>query len=88
MILLHDNARSHVAKLVKDTLSYLNGKSYHTSRNCAPSDYHLFRPMQHSLADQHLKTYEETKKWLEWIEHFFLIHFTEFTYCQKVGKNY
>lgn len=30
-----------------------------TRRDCAPADYHLFRSMQHGLADQHLKTYEE-----------------------------
>jgi len=45
-------------------------------RLCSPSDYHLFRSIQHSFTDQHFKTYEEIKKWLdEWIaskdEHFF-----------------
>lgn len=79
MILLHDNARPHVAKTVKDTLSALNWEvlphaAY--SPDCAPTDYHLFRCMQHGLADQHFTSYEEIQKWLDkWIvsknEHFF-----------------
>jgi hypothetical protein len=69
----------HVAKAVQETLLTLKWEvlphaAY--SPDCAPSDYHLFRSMQHGLADQHFKTYEEIKKWLdEWIaskdEHFF-----------------
>jgi len=42
MILLHDNARSHVAKVVKDTLSALQWEIVpHVvySSNYAPSDY-------------------------------------------------
>jgi len=44
--------------------------------------------MQHDLADQHIKTYKERKKWLdEWIasnnEHFFI---ADFIFCQKNGK--
>jgi len=35
MILLHDNARPHVAKVIKD-YRYFNRKSYHTSRMCVP----------------------------------------------------
>ncbi|UYV82275.1 hypothetical protein LAZ67_21001540 [Cordylochernes scorpioides] len=34
----------------------------------APSDYYLFRSMQHGLADQHFSNYDEVKKWIdEWI---------------------
>ena len=45
MILLHDNARPHVTKLVKETLEALRGEvlphaAY--SLDCAPFDYHLF----------------------------------------------
>ena len=33
----------------------------------APSDYHLFAPMGHALAEQHFGSYEDVKKWLsEW----------------------
>lgn len=68
VILLHDNARPHIAKAVKDTLSDLQWEvlphpAY--SPDCAPSDYHLFRSMQHSLADQHFKSYESVKKWID-----------------------
>jgi len=49
VILLHDNARSHVAKVVKDTLSTLQWEILpHTaySPDCASSDYHLFLSLQ------------------------------------------
>jgi len=64
VILLHDNAQSRVAKIIKNMLSALQWEvlpraAY--SLDCAPSDYHLFRSMQHDFADQHLKTYEEIK---------------------------
>jgi len=71
MILLHDNARSHIAKVIKDTLSALQWEvlphaAY--SPDYAPSDYHLFRSLRHGLADQHFETYEEIKKRFdEWI---------------------
>ena len=31
----------------------------------APSDYHLFRLMAHGLADQHFRSYEEVKNWID-----------------------
>jgi len=74
VILLHDNARPHVAKIVKNTY--------------VPSDYHLFRSMQHSLFDQHFKTCEEIKKLInEWIQRTNIFFIMEFTYCQKSEKN-
>jgi len=45
MILLHDNVRPHVAKVVKDTLSALQSEVLpHTAYllDCISSDYHLF----------------------------------------------
>ena len=61
VIFQHDNAPSHVAKVVKETLEALNWDvpphpPY--SRDIAPSDYHLFRSMAHGLAEQHFTSYE------------------------------
>lgn len=68
IILQHDNARPHVAQVVKtylETLKWdvLPHPPY--SPDIAPSDYYLFRSMTHDLADQHFRSYEETKKWLD-----------------------
>ncbi|KAG5324036.1 MOS1T transposase, partial [Pseudoatta argentina] len=38
------------------------------SPDVAPSDYHLFRSMAHGLADQHFRSCEEVKSWIDsWI---------------------
>jgi len=38
------------------------------SPDIAPSNYHLFWSMAHGLADQHLRSYEEVKNWIDtWI---------------------
>ena len=71
VILLHDNARPHVAQVVKtylETLKWdvLPHPPY--SPDIAPSDYHLFRSMAHGLAEQHFHYYEEAKNWVDsWI---------------------
>ena len=71
VILQHNNARSHVAKVIKtylETLKWevLSHPPY--SPDVAPSDYHLFRSMVHGLADQHFRSYEEVKNWIDsWI---------------------
>ncbi|GFU25221.1 mariner Mos1 transposase [Trichonephila clavipes] len=70
VILLHDNAPSYTAKLVKDILKslrwdILSHPPY--SLDLAPSDYHLFASMGHALAEQHFSNFEEVGKWLdEW----------------------
>ncbi|UYV83676.1 SETMAR [Cordylochernes scorpioides] len=71
VIYQHDNARPHVAKVVKETLEALQWDvlphpAY--SPDIAPSDYHMFRSMTHGLAEQHFTSYEEAKNWVNvWI---------------------
>ena len=71
IILQHDNARPHAAQAVKKYLETLKWEVLpHPpySPDLAPSDYHLFRSMTHGLAEQHFRSYEETKKWVDsWI---------------------
>lgn len=71
VILLHDNARPHVAKVVKEYLQTLKWDILpHPpySPDLAPSDYHLFRSMAHDLAEKHFNSYDECKKWIDlWI---------------------
>jgi len=59
VILQHDNTRPHVTKhTVKTYLEMLQWEIPPHSRyspDIAPSDYHLFRSMAHSLAVQHLR---------------------------------
>ena len=64
-ILQHDNARPHVAKVVKTYLKTLEWEVLHQppySPVIALTDYHLFRSMTHGLAKQHFQSYEDTKK--------------------------
>ena len=68
VILLHDNAPSHTAKLVKETIEafgweILSHAAY--SPDLAPSDYHLFTLMGHAFAQQRFISYEDVRKWLD-----------------------
>ncbi|KAG5322591.1 MOS1T transposase, partial [Pseudoatta argentina] len=71
VILLHDNARPHVAKPVKTYLETLKWEVLpHPpySPDIAPSDFHLFRSMAHGPADRRFHSYEEAQKWIDsWI---------------------
>ena len=67
VILLHDNARHHVAEPVKTYLETLQWEVL-PHPDIAPSDFHLFRSKAHGLADQRFHSYEEVKKWIDsWI---------------------
>ena len=58
----------HVAKVVKTYLETLKWEVLpHPpySLDVAPFDYHLFRSMAHGLADQHFRSYEEVKNWID-----------------------
>ena len=71
IILLHGNARPHVAAPVKtylETLKWevLSHPPY--SSDIDPFDYHLFRSLTHSLSEQHFTSYEDTKTYIDdWI---------------------
>ncbi|KAG5324173.1 MOS1T transposase, partial [Pseudoatta argentina] len=71
VILLHDNARPHVAKPVKTYLETLKWEVLtHPlySPDIVSSDFHLFRSMVHGLADRRFHSYEEAQKWIDsWI---------------------
>lgn len=71
VILQHDNARPHVAKVVKTYLETLKWEILpHPpySPDVAPSDYHLFRSMAHGLAGQCFDSFEKVKEWIDsWI---------------------
>ncbi|GBP89349.1 Mariner Mos1 transposase [Eumeta japonica] len=71
IILLHDNAGPHVAVLVKNYLKTLDWKVLpHPpySPDIAPSDYHLFQSIAHTLSKQRFTSYEDTKNWVDsWI---------------------
>lgn len=75
VILLHDNARPHVmqkvAKVVKKYLETLKWDILpHPlySPDIAPSDYWLFRRMQHDLAGHRFTSFAEIENWLlTWI---------------------
>ena len=71
MILQHDNAWPHCAKLVETYLETLKWKVLpHPpySPDIPPSDYYLFRSTAHGLSDQQFRSYEDIEKWLDsWI---------------------
>ncbi|CAK9801295.1 Mariner Mos1 transposase [Anthophora quadrimaculata] len=68
LILLHDNARPHTAAGTKEVIFSLGWEllphaAY--SPDMAPSDYHLFRSLQHHLTDTEFKTIEDVQKHLD-----------------------
>ena len=72
VIFQHDNARPHVVRPVKiylETLKWEVLPHPPYSPDIAPSDYHFFRSMAHSLSHQHFHSYEEIGKLIDsWID--------------------
>ena len=62
MILLHDNAPAHTAKLLKETIEAFDWEILSHAAYLAPSDYHLFASMGHALAQQRFTSYEDVQK--------------------------
>ncbi len=66
-ILLHDNARPHTAKKTKEVINALGWRVLEHppySPDLAPSDFYLFRSMQHQLSDKIFKNREEVNSFL------------------------
>ena len=65
-LMQQDNAKPHTAKKTKDKFEELEGvevlphPAY--SPDCAPSDYGLFRSMQHFLKDRRFESFEEVEE--------------------------
>jgi len=88
--LLHDNARPHVAKIVKDMLLALQWKVLSHAAylpDCAPSDYYLFRLMQLLLINtsNHMKKKNDLMNGLLRRTNI-LFKFAEFAHYQKSAK--
>ena len=64
---LQDNARPHIAKITQQKIEEIG---WHVlphppySPDLAPSDYHLFRSMQHSLAHKKFHGLDDIKIWV------------------------
>ncbi len=64
---LHDNARPHVSKITLERIEELDWEVLpHPpySPDIAPSDYHLFRSMEHLLREKIFQNLDEINNWV------------------------
>lgn len=64
IMLLHDNARPHTARLTQNKLSEFGWTTLEHppySPDLAPSDFHLFRALEHFLRGKHFENVEEMR---------------------------
>lgn len=93
IILLCYNAKPHVAVATKETLFELDWEVLpHSaySPDIIPSDFHLFRWMQHNLSDTWFRNAEKvSRKWVgEWIaSQKMRVVAARSDYCPKSGKS-
>jgi histone-lysine N-methyltransferase SETMAR len=65
VILLHDNARPHIARLTQAKLTELHWERLDHppySPDLSPSDYHLFRSLEHFLSEQRFRNIEHLRR--------------------------
>ena len=90
IILLHDNARPHVAAPVKtlETLKWEVLPHSPYSLDIASSDYHLFRTMTHGLSEQHIIwKYQKLYRWLDSLKRWSVLS-TRYPHAtRKMGKS-
>jgi len=68
VVLQHDNARPHVARLTQEKIKELNWEVLpHPpySPDIAPSDFHLFRSLEHSLRNKTFRNIDDVRAHLE-----------------------
>ena len=92
VILLHDNARPHHAKKTRELLSEMEGVTVlrHPpySPDAAPSDYGLFRSLQHFLKGRNFESVEELEAecWLFFLSKNLKWYHRQFTELEKRWK--
>lgn len=67
IILLHDNARPHVAAVTNQALLNLEWEvlPHPAFPNIALSDFYFFRYMQHGFSDTHFRNAAKVKNWID-----------------------
>jgi [histone H3]-lysine36 N-dimethyltransferase SETMAR len=64
MIIQHNNTRAHSAKKTKQKIKDLGWEVLPHSPDIAPSDYHLFRSMQHFFSGMTFKNIDDIRIFL------------------------